>query len=29
MKDLVDAPNNTTILMPFDQRIIPMLPLGK
>jgi regulator of protease activity HflC (stomatin/prohibitin superfamily) len=29
MKDLVDAPNNTTILMPFDQKIIPMLPLGK
>jgi regulator of protease activity HflC (stomatin/prohibitin superfamily) len=29
MRDLVDAPNNTTILMPFDQRIIPMLPLGK
>ena len=29
MKDLVDAPNNTTILMPFDQNIIPMLPLGK
>jgi regulator of protease activity HflC (stomatin/prohibitin superfamily) len=27
MKDLVDAPNNTTILMPFDQKIIPMLPL--
>ena len=29
MKDLVDAPNNTTILMPFDQKIIPMLPIGK
>jgi regulator of protease activity HflC (stomatin/prohibitin superfamily) len=29
MRDLVDAPNNTTILMPFDQKIIPMLPLGK
>jgi regulator of protease activity HflC (stomatin/prohibitin superfamily) len=29
MKDLVDAPNNTTILLPFDQKIIPMLPLGK
>jgi regulator of protease activity HflC (stomatin/prohibitin superfamily) len=29
MKDLVDAPNNTTILMPFDQKIIPMLPLRK
>ena len=29
MKDLVDAPNNTTILMPFDQKIIPMLPIRK
>jgi regulator of protease activity HflC (stomatin/prohibitin superfamily) len=29
MKDLVDAPNNTTILLPFDQKIIPMLPIGK
>lgn len=29
MKDLVDAPNNTTVLMPFDQNIIPMLPMGK
>jgi prohibitin 1 len=29
MKDLVDAPNNTTVLMPFDQNIIPMLPMGQ
>ena len=27
MKDLVDSPNNSTVILPFDQKLIPMLQM--